>query len=248
VWGDGATVLSWPGYIVAYLLMALGVYLISDVDFLVKQNKDLHDYQEIIFQDIYNLPGALLFPPTTTASSSSAASTAAATNKDKQLPRIVLNRHQRIIVEQTRRQGLKRGFSNPEFSAEFYVDLDDDDDETNSKRVDGQTQTWQDGERIALVKGDDPFELDTDLEAGQQQGDASSTNDHQECPTTTTKTKTSSVLDGVCEDSLSVTEEDLTEEDCTEEEEEEERSEDCYLMDDNNNKREEDHDDRIWEA
>jgi hypothetical protein len=166
--------------------MALGVYLISDVDFLLKQNKDLHDYQEIIFQDIYNLPALFQIMPSS------------ATDVEKQpLPRI-LNRHQRIIVEQTRRQGLKRGFSDPEFSAEFYVDLE---------QGDGQTQAierccWREECNALLLGGGDEIE-------NHSTGKRDESSDKKECPTKKN--------DGECED-LSVTEEDMTEEDCTEEE------------------------------
>jgi hypothetical protein len=105
VWNDGLTVTSWAGYIIAYVLMSLGVYLISDIDFLVKQGKDLQDFQEIVLADIYH-PYATIFD-----------NRAADQLFSRTQLEMNMSRHQLTILHHTRRQGLKRGNSYPEMQS-----------------------------------------------------------------------------------------------------------------------------------
>jgi hypothetical protein len=82
--------------------MALGVYLISDIDFLVKQGQDLQDYQEIILSDIYH-PTTIFDPEA---------------QQQHQLSRAhleqTISKHQLVIVDHSRHLGLKRGYSDPD--------------------------------------------------------------------------------------------------------------------------------------
>jgi hypothetical protein len=105
VWDDGRNVRSWAGYTAAYVLMALGVYLISDIDFLVKQGQDIQDYQEIVLSDIYHRT-TIFFDPE------------AQQQQQRQLSPAhleqTISKQQLVILEHSRHLGLKRGYSDPE--------------------------------------------------------------------------------------------------------------------------------------
>jgi hypothetical protein len=86
--------------------MALGVYLISDIDFLVKQGQDLQDYQEIVLSDIYH-PATIFLDQE-----------AQQQQQQQQLSRAhleqTISKHQLVILDHSRHLGLKRGNSDPE--------------------------------------------------------------------------------------------------------------------------------------
>jgi hypothetical protein len=102
IWDDGLTVNSWPGYITAYVLMSMGIYLISDIDFLAQQNKDLQDYQEIILSDLYH--PRRIFADTEALQAELTRASYEQT----------MNKHQLIIMDHSRFLGIKRGNSDPE--------------------------------------------------------------------------------------------------------------------------------------
>jgi hypothetical protein len=85
----------------AYILMALGVYLISDIDFLVKQGQDLQNYQEIVLSDIYH-PTTIFDPDAQQHYHLSRADLEQSISK-----------HQLVILDHSRYLGLKRGYSDP---------------------------------------------------------------------------------------------------------------------------------------
>jgi hypothetical protein len=114
----------------AYVLMALGVYLISDIDFLVKQGQDLQDYQEIVLSDIYH-PTTIFDPDA---------------QQHHQLSRAdleqTISKHQLVILDHSRYLGLKRGNSDPELHcSNSMVNLSDGfDDQKNHESDDGQAE------------------------------------------------------------------------------------------------------------
>jgi hypothetical protein len=95
VWEDYKVVGSWPGYITAYALIAMGIYLLSDID-LFQNNEANELLQELSLGRFFH-----------------------AIEEDLSRAKLEshLSVHQLTISTHSRRQGLKRGHSDPELGS-----------------------------------------------------------------------------------------------------------------------------------
>jgi hypothetical protein len=123
VWEDYKVVGSWPGYITAYVLIAMGIYLLSDID-LLQYNEANELLQELNLGRFFH-----------------------AIEEDFSRAKLEshLSVHQLTISTHARRQGLKRGNSDPELGSSTHL--------TSKRTVDKFLDSLEDSFRASGCAG-----------------------------------------------------------------------------------------------